>query len=123
MQPEEAFRQAVDAVGGQSAMGRLLDVSQTSVWRWIHKNRALPAEHVLTVEEVTAIPRHVLRPDIYPRETPASTSSANVTPRHSSGHADDGDGASIHDQRLMTPRGVNGSCDRSAILQAEGSAT
>lgn len=46
-------------------MARLLGVSQPSVWGWLHKQKALPPEHVLTVEAATQIKRYDLRPDIY----------------------------------------------------------
>jgi DNA-binding transcriptional regulator YdaS (Cro superfamily) len=63
-----AFREAVKAVGSQSAMGRLLGVSQAAVWRWIRGSKAVPPEHVLTIEAATGISKHKLRPDIYPVE-------------------------------------------------------
>ena len=63
-----AFREAVEAVGSQSAMGRLLGVSQAAVWRWIRGSKAVPPEHVLTIEAATGISKHKLRPDIYPIE-------------------------------------------------------
>lgn len=70
--PQVALRCAVDLIGSQSAMGRLLGVSQRAVWRWVRENKILPAEHVLKVEAATGISRHLLRPDLYPRdETPA----------------------------------------------------
>lgn len=68
MLPDEALKRAVEVLGGQTAMARLLGLAQTSVWAWIRKGKPLPAEHVLTVEEATGISRHDLRPDIYPRE-------------------------------------------------------
>lgn len=68
LSPNEALRRAVAALGGQSAMARLLGISQPSVWYWVDKGKALPPEHVLAVEDATGISRHDLRPDIYPRE-------------------------------------------------------
>jgi len=69
--PNEALQAAVAAVGSQSAMARLIGLSQAAVWRWLDRKQSLPAEHVLTVEAATGISRHELRPDLYPRETPA----------------------------------------------------
>lgn len=54
-------------VGSQSAMGRLLGVSQAAVWKWLNTKVALPPEHVLKVERETGISRHDLNPEIYPR--------------------------------------------------------
>lgn len=48
-------------------LSRLLDVDKATVTRWA-QNR-VPAERVLDVERVTDIPRHELRPDIYPTES------------------------------------------------------
>lgn len=63
-----ALRIAVDQIGGQSATARLLKVSQAAVWKWLDEGKALPAEHVLTLEAASHVSRHDLRPDIYPRE-------------------------------------------------------
>lgn len=49
-------------------MARLLGLAQPSVWRWVKEGKSLPAEHVLKVEAATAVSRHDLRPDLYPRE-------------------------------------------------------
>jgi DNA-binding transcriptional regulator YdaS (Cro superfamily) len=37
-------------------------VIRSAVWNW----KRVPAQHVLTVEELLEIPRHRIRPDIYP---------------------------------------------------------
>ncbi|WP_088368543.1 transcriptional regulator [Sphingomonas dokdonensis] len=63
--PNQALSDAVDAAGGQSALGRLLGTSQAAVWKWVRRGKPLPAEHVLKVEEATGISRHRLRPDVY----------------------------------------------------------
>lgn len=67
--PPTELKNAVLAVGGQSALSRLLRVSQQSISKWVQKGKPLPAEHVLKVEAETGISRHDLRPDLYPRET------------------------------------------------------
>ena len=66
--PADALRCAVDRLGSQVAMGRLCGVTQQSVSKWIDLGKALPAEHVLAVEQATGISRHQLRPDLYPDE-------------------------------------------------------
>lgn len=76
LSPASALKSAVDLVGGQSAMARLLGLAQASVWAWVHKEKPLPAEHVLKVEEVTGISRHDLRPDLYPRDDASPVQSA-----------------------------------------------
>lgn len=64
--PPSALRAAVKAVGSQSALSRLLGISQPAVSLWLSQGQHLPAEHVLKVEAATGISRHRLRPDIYP---------------------------------------------------------
>lgn len=53
---------AIKAVGGISALARSLGLSQPSVSNWSR----VPAERVLAVEALTAVPRHLLRPDLHP---------------------------------------------------------
>lgn len=65
--PQQALTLAVNRIGSQSAMSRLCGVSQSAVWKWLDEGMVLPAEHVLKVEAATGVPRHELRPDIYPR--------------------------------------------------------
>jgi len=66
--PFDALHAAVEATGSQSQLARLCEVSATAVWKWLNSAKRLPAEYVLTVEAATGIPRHLLRPDIYPAD-------------------------------------------------------
>ena len=59
---DTGLEQAIKAVGGISALARALGVAQPSVSNWTR----VPAERVLAVETLTAVPRSVLRPDLYP---------------------------------------------------------
>ena len=43
-------------------IGEACGINASSVWNWKH----VPVEHVLTVEQLLNIPRHRIRPDIYP---------------------------------------------------------
>ncbi len=45
-------------------IARELGITHGAVSQW----RRLPAERVLDVEKITGIPRHELRPDLYPKE-------------------------------------------------------
>lgn len=63
--PNRAFETAVDHVGGQSALGRLIGRTQQAISRRLATGRVLWAEDVLTVERATGISRHRLRPDVY----------------------------------------------------------
>lgn len=49
-----------------AALGSLIGVSGDSVRLWRLKLQEIGAKRVLKVEEVTGIPRHELRPDLYP---------------------------------------------------------
>lgn len=74
--PHEALREAVNVVGSQAAMARLLGISQPSVWKWLDRSKQLPAEYVRAVEAATGIPKEQLRPDLYDPGIPGADSSA-----------------------------------------------
>lgn len=59
-----AVERAAAAVGSKSELARRLGVKVQSIQQW-HR---IPAERVLQVEVLTGIPRHELRPDLYPIE-------------------------------------------------------
>lgn len=42
-------------------------ISAQAIYKWLAKGR-IPSERVLDVERATGIPRHHLRPDLYPAE-------------------------------------------------------
>src|SRR5262249_33129756 len=58
---DSGLEEAIRAAGGIGALARKIGISQPSLSNW---NR-IPAERVLTVEELTGIDRAVLRPDLY----------------------------------------------------------
>jgi DNA-binding transcriptional regulator YdaS (Cro superfamily) len=67
-QSKSVFSQAVQLVGGQTEMARLLGVRQGQVWAWINRNRGpFPAERCADVERATggSVTKHDLRPDIF----------------------------------------------------------
>ena len=57
---------AAKAVGGQARLAALLGLSRMAVSGWVR--RGVPAGRVLSVEKLTGVSRHDLRPDLYPRE-------------------------------------------------------
>ena len=75
----EALKAAVVRSGGQSAFARLCGVSQAAVWKWLNRGKALPGEHVLTIERETGVSKHELRPDLYPLESTAVARIAGGT--------------------------------------------
>lgn len=72
--PFEALEQALQIAGSQSELARICGVQQPTVWKWLQSSKRIPAEHVLRVEAATRIPRHYLRPDIYPADLGPSPS-------------------------------------------------
>jgi DNA-binding transcriptional regulator YdaS (Cro superfamily) len=60
-----ALAEAIDRAGGsQAALGKLIGVTQQTISNWLKSKTA--AEYVLAIERATGVPRHRLRPDIYP---------------------------------------------------------
>lgn len=65
MELTSPLARAVEKLGGQSATARALDVSQASVWYWL-KNDKVSAEYTARLAELSGIPAHELRPDVFP---------------------------------------------------------
>jgi DNA-binding transcriptional regulator YdaS (Cro superfamily) len=65
----QALLEVVERGGSQSQVARELNVAQSTVWKWLNEVRRIPAEYVLECERRYGTSRHLLRPDIYPRET------------------------------------------------------
>jgi len=62
-----ALERAVASVGGQAKFARLIGVTAQAVSQWDE----VPPLRVLAVESVSGVPRHELRPDLYPVEDEA----------------------------------------------------
>ncbi|MEK9971295.1 MAG: molecular chaperone TorD family protein [Ferrovibrio sp.] len=65
---DSALAKAIETVGGQTQLARLLGVKQANVWHWLNKADRVPGEYVLAIEAATGgqVTRHDLRPDLYP---------------------------------------------------------
>lgn len=58
---------AVEKAGGQSALGRALGVGQSTVRYWLMRSKkGVPPEFAPKIEAATGIPKHELRPDVFP---------------------------------------------------------
>jgi DNA-binding transcriptional regulator YdaS (Cro superfamily) len=59
-----ALEEAKEAVNGNTGLSRALSgkITPQAVSQW----KQVPAERVLDVERATGVPRHRLRPDLYP---------------------------------------------------------
>jgi DNA-binding transcriptional regulator YdaS (Cro superfamily) len=58
---KDLIRTAADKVGGIVALSVRLGITKSAVSQW----ERVPAEHVLRVESLTGVSRHVLRPDVF----------------------------------------------------------
>lgn len=68
---ESAMSRAVRLAGGQAELARLCNTSQPRIWQCMHRNKRVPAELVLAIENAVGgrVTRHELRPDLYPLPT------------------------------------------------------
>jgi DNA-binding transcriptional regulator YdaS (Cro superfamily) len=48
--------------GTAPRIAEVCGINREAVWQWTQ----VPAQHVLNVEQLLGIPRHLIRPDIYP---------------------------------------------------------
>jgi len=60
------MEKAVRIAGGQSELARILGVTREAVRQWVVSGRCSYLR-VLDVEKATKVPRHILRPDLYPK--------------------------------------------------------
>jgi len=61
-----AVARAIKASGGLGALAKVIGISPQAVDKW--RRNGVPAERVLALELASGVPRHELRPDLYPRE-------------------------------------------------------
>lgn len=62
-----AVDEVIERLGGKiGAAAEVLDVSYQVLQHW--RRERVPAERVLEIERKSGVPRHVLRPDLYPTE-------------------------------------------------------
>lgn len=59
-----ALKRAIDAVGGLAGLAAPLGITAQAVSQWDE----VPPLRVIAVERITGVPRHELRPDLYPVE-------------------------------------------------------
>jgi DNA-binding transcriptional regulator YdaS (Cro superfamily) len=59
-----ALMAACRKAGGQAALGRVINRSQSTVWEWLGSGLVHDIEAVLAIEKATGISRHQLRPDL-----------------------------------------------------------
>ena len=64
MSRDPSLQQAIEAAGNGKALAGRIGVSPQALSQW-HR---VPAHRVLDVERISGVPRHELRPDLYPQE-------------------------------------------------------
>lgn len=74
--PHSALKRACLLAGGQKPLARRIGTTQSRVWYWLEKSRfGAAAPFVIAIEAATGVPRHELRPDIYPAPAIAPSES------------------------------------------------
>lgn len=63
----DAIQTAIEKAGGGAAVGRALGLTRQAIYQWTE----IPPQHVLKLEEISGVPRHELRPDLYPKDREA----------------------------------------------------
>ncbi len=56
---------AVEKLGGQVPLAKLLEVNPSLVSQWVTGRLKVAARHCLTIEKATGVSRHDLRPDVF----------------------------------------------------------
>jgi DNA-binding transcriptional regulator YdaS (Cro superfamily) len=75
---QSALLKAIERAGGQEALARAINVPQSTISFWLNKaKKGVAAEKVAEVERITLVPRHELRPDLFPISKAATEQSAS----------------------------------------------
>jgi TorA maturation chaperone TorD len=74
---------AVAAVGGIDAFQARIGVSRRTVFVW--KQQGIPAERAPEIEALTGIPRHILRPDLWPSPPPQDVPETDLVNENRAG--------------------------------------
>jgi len=69
---ETPLDRAIEAAGGLTRLAASLNITKQAVAQWDE----VPPLRVLEVERVSGVPRHELRPDLYPLEPLAAEARA-----------------------------------------------
>lgn len=69
-----ALERAIEKAGSPAALARHLGITAQALSQW----KQVPMLRVLQVERATGIPRHELRPDLYPPAEPLPPANAEA---------------------------------------------
>lgn len=73
----DALKLAVRTAEGPTRLASLIGVSSQAISQW----EQVPSTRVIQVERATGIPRHALRPDLYPPGPPPSPTTQTAEAR------------------------------------------
>lgn len=62
------FAKARDMAGGIPALARIVERTPANLYSLFQRERPCPPQLVIAIERALGLPRHELRPDIYPPE-------------------------------------------------------
>ncbi len=60
--PQRALKRAIAIVGTAAEFSRRIGITEQAISQW----KITPVKRVFAVERISGVPRHELRPDIYP---------------------------------------------------------
>ncbi|NMY31945.1 helix-turn-helix domain-containing protein [Pseudomonas sp. WS 5412] len=75
----DAINSAVQVVGSQTALAKVLGCTPQNVQRMCATGK-VPAKHVLKIEAATGISRSLLSPEIYPESSPTLNETLRPNP-------------------------------------------
>jgi len=62
-----ALKKAIDITGSQAALGQLIGSPQSTITTWLNRDKKVPAERCLAIQEATQgkVTVNDLRPDVF----------------------------------------------------------
>ncbi len=73
---KRALRLAIKKAGTQEALAEKIGVNQQRISWWVTREKPVPGEYVLPIEDATGVPRGELREDLYPARVNRSEARA-----------------------------------------------
>jgi len=74
--PLDALKKAVKIAGGQAKLAKMIDCKNTTqVSVMVNRDKKASVTYVAKISQVTGVPCHELRPDIFPAPNPANDST------------------------------------------------